>query len=132
MQIIYLASSVLSLFFILLLTAKKNKSISDKILVAWFVLLFSNVTTFYLIINDLASLSLVEFLNISVFLHGPLLYFYTLALTGNPRRAIKTLKKAALKGFRDFEFLENDEDLTSLRTLPEFQAILEQARRALS
>jgi len=83
MEVLYLASSVLSLFFVLILSGKKNKSRSDKILFVWFVLLFSNVLTFYLISRNLAPFWLVEFLDNSVFLHGPLLWLYTSSLTGN-------------------------------------------------
>jgi len=87
MEILYLATSVLSLFFILILTGKKNKSNSDIILILWFVLLFSNVLSFYLVVKTLAPSWLVEFLDHSVFLHGPLLFLYTSALTGIPKKA---------------------------------------------
>ena len=86
MEILFLASSVLSLFFIVLLLGKKNKSLSDKILVGWFVLLFSNVSTFYLIIVDLAPQLLILLLDNSVFIHGPVLWFYTSAISGTSRK----------------------------------------------
>jgi len=82
MGTLYLASSVLSLFFIAILAGKKKKSVSDLLLLAWFVVLFSNVFIFYLIQVDAAPPWLIEFLNNSVFLHGPLLYLYTSTLTG--------------------------------------------------
>lgn len=86
MEILFLASSVLSLFFIVLLLGKKHKSLSDKILVGWFVLLFSNVSTFYLITIGLAPSALILLLDSSVFLHGPLLWFYTSAVSGTPHK----------------------------------------------
>ncbi len=85
MEILYLASSVLSFFFVIILLGKKNKTGSEKILLVWFLLLFSNVLTFYLIIRDAAPGLLVIFLDSSPFLHGPLLWFYTAALTGAPK-----------------------------------------------
>ena len=92
MEILYLATSVLSLFFILILAGKKNKSYSDIVLICWFVLLFSNVLSFYLVLKTLAPSWLVGFLDHSVFLHGPLLFLYTSALTGIQRKAsVKTL-----------------------------------------
>ena len=82
MGVLHLASSVLTLFFIAILAGKKKKSVSDRLLMAWFVVLFSNVFIFYLIHVDSAPSWVIEFLNSSVFLQGPLLYFYTSALTG--------------------------------------------------
>jgi|WetSurSiteA1Bulk_404760.scaffolds.fasta_scaffold01830_1 AraC-like DNA-binding protein len=86
MDILYLASSVLSLFFIIVLCGKKKKAFSDNILLVWFFLLFSNVLTFYLIIRDVAPGMLVIFLDSSPFLHGPLLWWYTVAVTGTLRK----------------------------------------------
>lgn len=92
MEILYIASSVLSLFFVLILLGKKNKSFSDSILICWFLLLFSNVFIFYLIIKDLAPPVLVDYLNNSVFIQGPLLFFYTSSLTGNLQKKITSKK----------------------------------------
>jgi AraC-like DNA-binding protein len=88
MELLYIASSVLSLFFIMILAGKRNKSNSDIILICWFVLLFSNVLSFYLIIKNVSPMWLVMFLDHSVFLHGPLLFLYTSALTGVPRKPL--------------------------------------------
>ncbi len=82
MEILYLASSVLALFFFLILLGKKKKAISDVVLLVWQMLLFSNVFTFYLIIRNTAPDLLVNFLDSSPFLHGPLIWFYTAAATG--------------------------------------------------
>lgn len=86
MEILFLASSILSLFFIIILFGKKRKSYSDKILTVWFVLLFSNVFIFYLIAKNLATQAVILFLDNSVFLHGPLLWFYTSAISGTPHK----------------------------------------------
>jgi AraC-like DNA-binding protein len=84
MEALYLATSVLTVFFILILAGKKQKSRSDNVLLIWFFLLFTNALSFYLIIKAMAPGWLVDFLDHSVFLHGPLLYLYTSALTGIP------------------------------------------------
>ena len=83
MEILYLASSVLCFFFLVILLGKKGKTLSDRILLAWFVLLFSNVFSFYLITRDSAPVILIAFLDSTPFIHGPVIWFYTAALTGN-------------------------------------------------
>lgn len=83
MEILYLASSILTLFFILLLVRKNKKTESDIILLIWFIILFFNVFSFYLIEKQMAGVILVEILDASAFLHGPVLFLYTSALTGN-------------------------------------------------
>ena len=84
MEILYFASSTLTLFFIVLLVGKKDKNYSDVILISWFFILLFNVFSFYLIEKQKAGPILVEFLDASAFLHGPILFFYTSALTGDP------------------------------------------------
>jgi predicted Zn-dependent protease len=54
----------------------------------------------------------------------------SLALTGQAERAIKSLRKAILKGFSDFGLLAKDPDIESLREHPEFLALFEKARKA--
>lgn len=104
MGTLYLASGVLALFFLAILAGKKRKTHSDHILLGWFVLLFSNMMVFYLIHQDLSPLWLIEILNNSAFLHGPILFFYTSALTGRTDRirwkdALHLLPFAVLYGF---------------------------------
>jgi AraC-like DNA-binding protein len=84
MEILYLTSSILTLFFLLLLIRKDKKAESDIILIIWFVILFFNVFSFYIIEKQMAGVILVEILDASAFLHGPVLFFYTSAITGNP------------------------------------------------
>jgi AraC-like DNA-binding protein len=95
MEILYLASSVLALFSFLILLGKKKKAFSDVVLLVWQMLLFSNVFTFYLIIRNSAPDLLINFLDSSPFLHGPLIWFYTAAATG-------TYKKILLGNLRHF------------------------------
>ena len=51
----------------------------------------------------------------------------SLALSGETERSVKAIQKAILKGFAEFDLLRSDEDLASLRELPEFRALLEKA-----
>ncbi len=88
MGIVYLSSGVLALFFVAILAGKKQKAHSDHLLLGWFLLLFSNMMIFYLILQGLAPGWLIEILNNSAFLHGPILFFYTAALTGLRKRIL--------------------------------------------
>jgi tetratricopeptide (TPR) repeat protein len=51
----------------------------------------------------------------------------SLALNGESERSLKAIQKAILRGFSEFELLRTDEDLVSIRALPEFRALLEKA-----
>ncbi len=87
MNILYSASGVLTLLFIVLLLSKKQKSLADYILAAWFCLISLVIFTTYVNYNELeAWQGLFELTDSSVFLHGPLIWFYTLALTGEDFR----------------------------------------------
>ncbi|MCB0837306.1 MAG: helix-turn-helix transcriptional regulator [Bacteroidetes bacterium] len=82
MNIIYSASGVLCLFYIGLLMSKKERETRDFILAGWFVLILLVIITTYLNHNDLKDWELLfEFTDGSVFLHGPMMWFYTQALT---------------------------------------------------
>ncbi len=48
----------------------------------------------------------------------------SLALAGEPREAVQTLRTALEFGYEDFDYLLVDNDLDSLRSDPEFQALL--------
>lgn len=56
----------------------------------------------------------------------------SLALLGRTDRAIKALRKALARGFREFALMASDQDLSSLREEPEFLDLLNQVRKALS
>lgn len=82
MNIIYSASGVLSVFFMILLLSKKQKSLADYILVVWFALILLVIVATYINHNDLSVWQgLFELTDSSVYLHGPIIWFYTLALT---------------------------------------------------
>lgn len=48
----------------------------------------------------------------------------SLALTGQRRDALKTLRRALEAGYDDFEYLHLDSDLDALRELPAYKALL--------
>ncbi len=54
------------------------------------------------------------------------------ARAGEPRRALKDLQRALDKGFRHFEYFDEDEDFAKLRADPEFQKWLSAARALAS
>jgi tetratricopeptide (TPR) repeat protein len=55
----------------------------------------------------------------------------SLALMGQGEKAIKALRTALRKGFSDFKLMMEDADLNSLREDPEFQELLDLAKKAL-
>ena len=82
MEVLHIASGTLSLFFIVLLLSKKEKTIADQILSVWFGIIFIHILTFYLLHNKGTHLGLIlEISDSSAYLHAPLFWFYTLALT---------------------------------------------------
>lgn len=82
MNIIYSASGVLTILFAILLLGKKQKNLADYILAGWFLVILLAIITIYVNYNNLpAWQGLFELTDSSVYLHGPILWFYTLALT---------------------------------------------------
>lgn len=53
----------------------------------------------------------------------------SLSLTGKLDEALSEIKKAVLLGYDDFEYLFKDEDLKTLRQLPEFKIFLQKLQR---
>lgn len=51
------------------------------------------------------------------------------SLKGEKKKALKTLKRAVEKGFKDVETIINDTDLAPLRETEEFKALLESLKR---
>jgi len=85
-EYLYAASIGLAIFIIALIFGKRNRSIADYFLVVWlFVLTINFISVFLLnMTNDKYEVwehLLFEFSEASIFIHGPLLYFYTLSLT---------------------------------------------------
>ena len=82
MNIIYSASGVLCLFYMGLLMSKQQKELKDYLLAGWFVLILLGISVAYLNYNQVEGWrALFELTDASVFLHGPIIWFYTLALT---------------------------------------------------
>jgi len=81
-SILYIGSAVLIFFFLFLLSSKKLKNIADRILVAWFSLLFLSICTAYVIHFEIDSWDwLLELTDASAILHGTFAWFYARALT---------------------------------------------------
>ena len=80
---LYLAGIIITLFLVILLTGKLNKTTADKILIAWLFVIAFHLLSFYLFITgriyDYPYL-LGTHLPYPL-LHGPFLYLYTTALT---------------------------------------------------
>jgi tetratricopeptide (TPR) repeat protein len=51
------------------------------------------------------------------------------ALTGDKKRAMKCLQEAYAIGFDDIEWIEDDDDLNGIRTMPEYTEFIKKARR---
>ena len=82
MNILFSASGVLILFFIVFLLGKKQKSLADHILIGWFLLFLLDIVTAYISYNNIdVWRGLFDLADSSAYLHGPLIWFYTLALT---------------------------------------------------
>ncbi len=87
MEILFIASGGLTVFFIILLLTKKGSTLSDRLLILWFSLILINIIGFYVLQKKIDSVQfLLELSNASPFLHGPVLWFYTLSLTKFPFR----------------------------------------------
>ena len=82
MNVLYSASGVLCLFYIGLLLSKPRRERHDYMLAGWFVLILLGIITTYLNHNEMTQwYPLFEFTDGSVFLHGPIMWFYTRMLT---------------------------------------------------
>jgi len=82
-DILYIASGVLTLFFIILLLGKPGKQLADYILIGWFGLFLVNISAIYAIHHELDSffaLLIREFTDALAILHGPIVWFYTRAV----------------------------------------------------
>ena len=86
MLYLIVASGSLSIFIIALVLGKKRKGVSDYILVIWLFLFVLNFVSLFLLNTSETPFGFwetvfYEFSNASIFLHGPILFFYTLSLT---------------------------------------------------
>ena len=94
-EYIYAGSVMLILFIILLVIEKKNKNISDYIFVTWLAVFLLNITTFFIVRNNIypdniGAKLLVEFSEASVFLHGPLFSYIQFP---SPQRLLESPQK---------------------------------------
>ena len=86
MQYLIVGSGTLIIFLLTLIGGKKNKGLSDYIMIVWLLLFLANIATIFVInkygIPPFFSIQLLlEFSEASIFLHGPVFLFYTLSLT---------------------------------------------------
>ncbi|MCK5468665.1 MAG: helix-turn-helix transcriptional regulator [Cyclobacteriaceae bacterium] len=82
MNILYSASGVLSILFIILLLSKKEKRVADYILSGWFLIMLLVIIATYIHYNHIdVWQGLFKLTDSSAFLLGPLVLFYTLAMT---------------------------------------------------
>ena len=86
MQYLFVASGSLTLFIMALILGKRGKVLSDHILVVWLAVFAINLSSFLVLyqatppFNDWQQL-ILEFSEVSIFIHGPLLWWYTRSLT---------------------------------------------------
>jgi len=86
MDYLFVASGSLTIFIIALVLGKKSKTLSDYILIFWFLIFVINFISLFILNRATFPLSfwekiILEFSEVSIFIHGPILWFYTLSLT---------------------------------------------------
>lgn len=86
MQYLIVASGSLTLFIIVLVLGRKERSLSNHILVVWLTVFVGNLASLFVLYETNAPFSitqnlLLEFSDVSIFAHGPLLWLYTRSLT---------------------------------------------------
>lgn len=86
MQYLFVASGSLTLFIIVLILGKRNKSLPNRILVVWLIVFVANLISLFVLYEATLPFSLgqhliLEFSEVSIFAHGPLLWLYTKSLT---------------------------------------------------
>lgn len=93
---LYAASIGLILFIVALILGKRNRTVADHLLVSWLLLMFINISSIFLLNTKSGAFEiweklLLEFSEASIFVHGPIIYSYSLALTKfNYRLSLKT------------------------------------------
>ncbi|MCP4976207.1 MAG: AraC family transcriptional regulator [Maribacter sp.] len=86
MQYLFVASGGLTLFIIALILGKKNKNLSDRILLVWLFIFAANLISLFVLYRATEPFNsweqlILEFSEVSIFAHGPILWVYTLSLT---------------------------------------------------
>lgn len=90
---VYLIRVVITFFLAFLLFGKKDKNISDKILLVWFVVIGIHLFLFHLNYTKIIFCHpfLLGIVIVFPFIHGPLLYLYTATLTNQIKFSKKHL-----------------------------------------
>ncbi|MGL5890411.1 MAG: helix-turn-helix domain-containing protein [Bacteroidia bacterium] len=84
----YFAGVIITFFLAFILSGKKNKSSADKILFSWLVVIGVHLSLFYLNYSEII-FSYPHLLGVIApfpLLHGPFIYLYTAALTGQEKK----------------------------------------------
>ncbi len=86
MAYLHAASVGMAVFIIALILGKRDRSVSDHLLVLWLLILTVNFVSVFLLNTKHGDFAfweqlVLEFSDASIFIHGPILYFYTLSLT---------------------------------------------------
>lgn len=105
MQYLFVASGSLVLFIIALILGKRNRQLSDRILVVWLLIFMVNIVSLFVLYQATIPFNsweqlIIEFTEVSIFAHGPILWFYTLSLTTENFR----LRRGHLYHFMPFFF----------------------------
>lgn len=119
---IYIIGIIVTFFLAFLLIGKKNKNISDKILVVWFLIIGLHLSLFYLNYSRMV-FNYPDLLGIAIIfplIHGPLLYLYTGTITNQITFSkIQTLHfipiVLVVLLFEDFFILDGDAKLAVYR-----------------
>ncbi|MEM8508760.1 MAG: helix-turn-helix domain-containing protein [Bacteroidota bacterium] len=86
MQYLFVSSGSLTLFIIILILGRRNRSLSNTILIVWLMVFLLNIVTLFILYEatppfSIAQSLLLEFSEVSIFAHGPLFWLYTRSLT---------------------------------------------------
>lgn len=119
MNIIYSASGVMTILFMILLLSKKGKGVTDYILSGWFLLMLLVIVTTYIHYNHIPVWQgLFKLTDSSAFLFGPLVLFYTLAMTkedfGFKRSDLWHLLPFIISSAYLFSYLWNGDDVSEV------------------
>src|SRR4051812_14015090 len=87
---LYPGGICLACFLNLLLLSKRGKTIADKILVAWLLIITVHLLSFYFFSVELYPQLLGGILPLPL-MHGPFLYLYTKALTSRKFSLLKSM-----------------------------------------
>lgn len=79
---LHLAGAIILAFYVVLLLTRRHKTLPDGILAVWLLFLLMNIVSIILVEGEVKGFGLIlELSEASIFIHGPLLLFYTQSLT---------------------------------------------------